>query len=242
MITLFGVLLVVAGVQDLEPAALKGLIGSPWGEPLPQASIRVLQAESNLLVARATSDKTGAFEVHGLRPGSYTLTAWLGGFRLRVWSDVVVREDETKDLGELQLDGSGCDSPGTICETFSSVPVIPGLIRSGELTLGLHCGADLVAGMSRCPANTKADLTVTTEGGRIYLQPLNGARMYAPGYPFDRCKDGIRSDARVRIDGFGHGLDVCVRTRDHRVSHVYVLGEVGADSTEVRIWLTTTKR
>jgi hypothetical protein len=241
MISLFGALLIAAGVQDLEAAALKGLIGTS-NEPLPGASIRVLQAESNLLVARANSDKTGAFEVGGLKPGSYTLTAWLGGFRLRIWTDVVVREGETNDLGKLKLDGPWCDSPGMICDTFTSEPAIPGFIRGGELTLGLHCGADLVAGMSRCPANTKADLTVTTEGGRIYLQPINGAGMYAPGYPYDGCKNDSRSDARVRIDGFGRGLDVCVRTRDHRVSHVYVLGEVGADSTEVRIWLTTTKR
>ena len=86
-----------------------------------------------------------------------------------------------------------------------------------------------------------SNASIRVLGSSLYLVPLNKGVMYEPGYPFDGCMDQARSDARVRIDGLSM-LDVCVRTHGGHASHVYVLGNPEADSTEVRIWATTTKK
>ncbi|HVO97246.1 MAG TPA: carboxypeptidase-like regulatory domain-containing protein [Bryobacteraceae bacterium] len=215
-------------------ASLKGVVVDFTGAALPRANIRVLEAESNILVARATAEEKGAFKIDPLKPGAYTVTAWGSGFRLRIQTGVLIREGEAVDLGKLRLDFAGCDAPGVICDTVNNAPVFPGLIRRASLAVPLNCGTDLVKGKSSCPTDSEANFTVKKDGIKVDLLPLNGATLDA------RCSG--QSDAKIRVDGFGPGLDFCVHLRDGLESHVYVVNEVGADSTEVRISLTTTKR
>ena len=100
----------------------------------------------------------------------------------------------------------------------------------------------MVKGAGSCPADSRTDFAATKEGAAIYVEPRNGSAIYMPNSSADGCTSRVRSDVRIRIDGFGPGIDFCVRRRDDRLSHVYVTSEVTADSAEVWLWFTTTKR
>lgn len=218
------VLALAAYIQN-PPAAIRGAVTDSTGAPVRNAAIKLLAADSNLVVARANSDRWGGFELGPVKPGLYTLTGHASGFRLRVWKEIAVREGETRDLGQLQLDGAGCDAPAIICDTFTAEPVFPGLILRGELSIGLNCGADLIKGQSSCPGDEKADFRVAKEGSAIYLAPRDKTRLFVPDSPFPGCKDATGNSGKIRIDGFGPGLDF----------------GVDAQSWQVRIWFTTTR-
>lgn len=233
-------MLALAAYIQTPPAAIRGALADATGASVANATIKLLAADSNVVVARASSDRWGAFDLGALKPGSYTLTAYASGFRLRVWKEVAVRESETRDLGQLQLSIGGCDAPGVICDTFTSAPVFPGLILQGELSVGPNCGADLIRGHSSCPADENAEFEVAKEGAAIYLLPRAETRLFVPDSLFSGCKDATGNSAKIRIDGFGPGLDFCVVISDRRVSHAYLSSEVDAETT-VHIWFTTTK-
>jgi hypothetical protein len=217
-----------------ERTGIRGSVVDVEGSSIERASLKLLGAESNVLIAQATSDRAGAFEVGPLKPGSYTLTARASGFRLRIWKSLMVREGEILDLGKLQLAIAGCDAPGVLCDTLgiSAEPVFPGLIRQSELTVALNCGVDLVAGRTSCPADKKADFRAIKDGAAIYVEPFNGSSLDST------CRK--QSEPRIRVDGFGPGLDFCVLRRDGKTSHVYVETEVTPSSPDFTIWLTTT--
>jgi hypothetical protein len=220
--------------------SIRGTVVDVTGGALRSVSVRVLKSESNLLVSKVNSDEKGFFEVDSLTTGSYTVTAWVSGFRLGRWEGIVIREGEIQDLGKLQLDFGGCDAPGVICDTFTSKPAIPGLVKKAEITLRIGCGADVTRGVSSCPADKWADFMVTKADPEIDVEALNRSAIYSPDTSFDQCKSLVRSDPKIRVDGFGPGQDFCVRRKDS-ISHVFVLSEIDANSTEVRILLTTTK-
>lgn len=228
--------------QPQEQATLRGVVTDVTGGAVSNTSIRVLQSDSHLVAAHAISGKDGSFETGPMMPGLYTITANAPGFRFRIWPGVAVREGEIHDLGKLQIELGRCETPGMMCDTFGIAPLFPGLIRQQELAVGLHCGADLVKGTISCPADAKADFTVANDGAGTYIEPVNGSALYVPNSSVDGCTDRVRSEARVRIDGFGPGFDFCLRRRDDRVSHIYVTSEVSADSADVRFWFMTTKR
>jgi len=218
--------------QSQEQATLRGVVTDVTGGPVHNTSIRVLQSDSHLVAAHAISSKDGSFETGPMMPGLYTITANAPGFRFRIWPGVTVREGQIHDLGKLQIELGRCETPGMMCDTFGIAPLFPGLIRQQELAVGLRCGADLVKGTSSCPTDARADFTVASDGAAMYIEPVNGSALYVPNSSVDDSTDRVRSDARVRIDGFGPGIDFCVRRRDDRLSHVYVTSEVSSNSTE----------
>jgi hypothetical protein len=61
--------------QPQQQATLKGVVTDVTGASVRQAEIRVLQADSHLLIAHATSLENGEFVAGPLPAGSYTLTA-----------------------------------------------------------------------------------------------------------------------------------------------------------------------
>jgi hypothetical protein len=226
-------------LQAPQPA-ISGMVIDITGASVANAEIKVLTSDSHSTIANARSDKAGKFEAGPLQSGSYTVTARAPGFRLRVWNGVAIREGEIRNLGKLQLDIADCDAPGVMCDTFTAEPVFPGLILQSELSMKLNCGADLVKGHSSCPGDDRADFKVVKDGSAVYLLPAEKIILYVPHSPFSGCKNAA-GDAKIRIDGYGPGLDFCVVRHDRRVSHAYLSSEVDANTTEVRIWFTTTR-
>jgi hypothetical protein len=245
MLVLLVLLAGSVAAQTPERTAIKGFVADPLGAFIERAEVRVLDSAAHSIVARAATDRLGTFEVE-IPPGSYVVTVGRPGFRLRILLDIVVRDHETTNLGELRLDLALCDPPGVICDTFSTEPPIPGVIKQAGVDLKLNCSLDTLTAALSCPPNIDADFTLESDGRSLYVKPLRGATIWYKDFPFDGCRNHDHSETQIRIDGLGgglvYGLDFCVLRRDHLVSHVYLNRDVAADSKEAHFFFTTTRR
>ena len=222
---------------------VRGTVVDPGEYPLPGASVRLLRPDSNLLAARGTADQNGTFHAT-VAPGAYTLVARMQGFRARRVTSIEVRDGETTDVGKLVLGSAGCDAPGVMCDNFGLGP--PDRVKaSGHLDLNFACAADLGAGMTYCPEDLKVaarrttDLRITRGESGVYLNAINGATVSTPNPPRTDCRDSSPGKADVRIDGLGPGDDICVRTHDGRLSHLFLVDDVEKDSLVIRLFHVT---
>ena len=239
MISLLHSVLIVFCMQSPESATIRGMLVDVSGGALSGASVRVLESESHIVVAHVISNQAGTFEVGPLKPGTYDMTAWLPAFRLRLLSKLVVKDDAANDLGKLRLDVAGCDAPGVMCDTFTTEPPIPNILRAGILVVALNCGADLIRGKASCTVTSRDDFTVIKDGVGIYLKSTKRAAFRIPSN--SGCTESSATGSHVRLDGLGPGMDLCIARRDGSVSHVFVVNEVETNSTEVKLQYTTTK-
>src|SRR5690242_10546998 len=74
--------------QNKQGGQIKGIVVDVTGGAL-QGLLRVLLPPANTLITRMTADYNGTFQSSTLRPGSYTLIAWMQGFRARRLAVVV---------------------------------------------------------------------------------------------------------------------------------------------------------
>lgn len=200
--------------------------------------MRVLLPSSNTLITRFTTQQNGTFQSDALRPGSYTVIAWVQGFHARRVA-VDVREGETADVGQIRLDLAGYDAPGVICDDFGLGPPDP-VLKSGYVQLKLECGADLRNSSSYCQDSSVAvresagvDVRLTKAESGLYLNAFNGASLSLD------CRGAGRST--IRIDGFGPGDQICVRTHGGFSSHVFFVNDVEPSSQSVTLWHVTRK-
>ena len=91
---------VLAQDQPARGGRVKGILIDPSGVAAGGGLVRVLEPESNRFVTRANARADGEFHTETIQAGSYTLIAWLQGFRAHR-SAVVVRDGETIDLGKI---------------------------------------------------------------------------------------------------------------------------------------------
>lgn len=212
---------------------IKGIVVDQTGAAIP-ALIRVIETDSEAVVERMRADESGKFKTGFLIPGSYTVTAGAPGFRRRDITTIVVRNDQTIDLGNIKLDLAGCDAPRVSCDEFLSSDFVrkraEARVTSGELRLKLgHVE----------PASESNHLLFTKDGAHVYLIAAKGAAMSIPNSSTADCGDAKFSEARIRVDGLGPGVDLCVRRKDGVVSHVFFTEDVERDSEEINLWYVT---
>lgn len=76
----------LAGQESLS--TIRGTVTDPSGSVVPGAEIAVQEVDTNIIVRTLPSDSQGNFEMPGLKPGSYRLTATLAGFKRFVVDDI----------------------------------------------------------------------------------------------------------------------------------------------------------
>jgi hypothetical protein len=222
---------------------IRGAVVDPGEYPLPGAYVKLLRQDSNVLAARGTADHTGTFHTT-VAPGAYTLIAGMQGFRARRFANIEVRDGKTTDVGKLFLGFAGCDAPGVLCDNFGLGS--PDRVKaSGYLYLNFACAADLGAGKTYCPEDSRAaarrttHLRITKDENGVYLNPINGATVSTPNPPRADCRDSSPGKAGVRIDGLGPGDDICIRTHDGGLSHLFLVDDVEKDSLVIRFFHVT---
>ncbi len=235
---MLGVLALLAG----QGGQIRGVVIDASGGPLHGGVMKVPASGSYTVLGRASADKKGAFLFPALPDGTYTVRLSRSGFQPRVIERVTVREGGTADLGPVQLAFAGCDAPGVTCDTFDGTPVHNR--RTGHLELGLSCAADLDKGATRCglDAHRDADFRLETDQTGAYLSPAPGAAIAAPDSAGTDCSDARFGAAKVRIDSFGVGDQICVRTNRGRTARVFLENEVVPDSSTIRFWFSVPER
>jgi hypothetical protein len=212
-------------------AVIQGKVVDPGSASIHNAGVRVLPDMENGFSYSADSRHDGTFSVNNVSPGTYTVAIAAPGFREKIIRGVVVRASAPLDFGPIKLEIAGCDAPGVICHFIGKFPAKP--VSRGELSVGVGCGLDLDKGKMDCTATRASDFRVLSAGdNRIFVEPRNGAALVD-------CGDASRSE-RVRIDGFGRGSVLCVRTSEGRNSQVFFLREVRSD-TDITIQYVTRK-
>jgi hypothetical protein len=79
---------------------LRGKITDPSGAVVPQATVTATGADGKTATVQSNHD--GVYEIRGLAPGSYTVTAVAKGFALDTEADVQINPGQTQDF-DIQL-------------------------------------------------------------------------------------------------------------------------------------------
>ena len=233
--------LCAAGCQQV-----RGAVVDATGAAIGGASVRQLKSDSEE-AAHTTADDSGNFQIGTTGSGDYVLKAWQRGFRsLRV--PVVHSETETIELGSIRLDIASCDAPGVICDWFGEAPPPDPVVSRNELRVQMDCMLAFTLGKAFCPGETKgprqthADVRLSQDESGAYLSAMNGASLAAPNLPRGDCRDAYPKETKIRIDGLGHGDDICLYTHDHHWSHVFLTDDVSRGSRQIAVWQITRKR
>jgi hypothetical protein len=112
--------LVVMGTMTIAPAAaaqttlgtVRGTVRDPQQNVVPGAAVVVTDEATNVS-REAQSDQHGLFEIPNLRPGTYTVTATLSGFKKAVRTGVVLRAASVM-LADLNLEVGGLEDVVTV--------------------------------------------------------------------------------------------------------------------------------
>lgn len=227
---------------------VKGHAVDSSGAAIP-AVIRVIRPDNHALVVRLQAQDNGAFETSSLPPGVYSLTVFAPGFRRREFRHIAVRSGQLVDLGQIRLDLSGCDTPGTNCDYFGEVPKeVKRIIVSISVTLKLSCAVDLdgkAEPVCQVTADAvdprQADLRLARENGSIYLVAVNGATLCNPEAATTDCSGVTFGSQRIEVAGMGPGVDFCVKTKHGSVSHVFFTGDIENETSRVPLWYVTRK-
>jgi hypothetical protein len=212
-----------------------------------RAIIRVLQQPTGSAILRFDATDSGAFQTGQLPAGVYTLIFFSPGFRRRELRNVVIEAGRTTALGEIRLNLSGCDAPGTNCDYFGAVPdSVKRISAEAHVVLTLRCAIDLDRkrgpvcpsreGITRMP---NADIRLARENATLYLIAENGAAISTAEPPTADCSPATYGNNRLAVAGFGPGVDFFVRTNRGSVSHVFFTDDVENESTAVSLWYVT---
>ena len=194
-----------------------------------RAMIRMLQQPTGPAILRFNTTDTGAFQTDPLPAGVYSLIFISPGFRRRELRSVVIEAGRTTALGEIRLDLSGCDTPGTNCDYFGAVPnSVKRIIAEANVVLALRCAVDLDRqGEPICPSRDRvkrtpnADIRLVRENAILYLVPENSAAISTAEPPTSDCSLVTYRNHRLAVAGLGVGVDFCVRTNRGSISHVF---------------------
>ena len=100
------VIMAWAGAIGASAAILTGSVADSTGEPLPEASIRLLSARDSSYVTGMAADDSGRFMFSGVKKGGYILQASYIGYGSVYRNLRVTSAADTVKVGRMQLSES----------------------------------------------------------------------------------------------------------------------------------------
>jgi hypothetical protein len=86
-----------SGATTTGPATIRGKVADPTGALIPGVSITVSNSKGQT-VATGTADAAGSYELHGVGPGTYAVTATFQGFAPFVTQGIVLGAGQVKRI------------------------------------------------------------------------------------------------------------------------------------------------
>lgn len=226
-----------------DTAKVSGRVVDDTGAPLPGSFIRLIPKDTSMTAYKIKAGQENALFGGEVAPGIYSVAAWTEGFRERLVKDIAILPGKTTDLGTISLDMGGCDAPGVSC---TGDPVMGRVHSSNFVTLRQSCGYDFDASKLTCPEPGKkmgkgprhdVDVWFVNQSNGVFLMPGDGASISSL-QPGGGCTDAKYGAEPVRVDGLGPGNDVCIRTSDKHVSHIFINEDVTPQSL-LKLWHVT---
>ena len=173
-------LLVLAGTrlfaqQPSGSGSLRGTVTDPSGAVVTNATVAVVTPDGKTV--SAVTGKTGVYEIKGLVPGKYTVTANAQGFSIFVQDDVSVEADKINQFN-ISLEISVQEQKIDVQEQTTQVDVNPAS-NAGAIVLS---GKDLEA-LSDDPDELQSDLEALAgpsagpNGGQLYIDGFTAGQL-----------------------------------------------------------------
>jgi Carboxypeptidase regulatory-like domain len=175
-LTLFLVLSFTLGLWAQAPSgALRGQVADQTGAVVPNAEVTVTSASGQTVTALTT--RQGQYEIKGLAPGTYTVTAAARGFATFAQTDVAIAAGQAQKL-DIALEIEVLKEQVQVQDEVTNVDVSS---SNNASTLVLK-GKDLDA-LSDDPDELEADLQALAgpaagpNGGQIYIDGFSGGQL-----------------------------------------------------------------
>jgi len=155
-------------------SSLQGLVFDPAGAVVPNAVVKLTNADTGVVRATAT-DNTGLFRLLDLEPGTYSLLITSSGFKNYQQTKIVLAANETHDLGHLGLEIG--NSTETVTVTAESVAIQLASSEKATLVDGIQLsnetlkGRDIFGYLKLLPGVVDISYNGTNAGNRDVTSP-----------------------------------------------------------------------
>lgn len=174
------------GPERPEPAVITGVVKTTDGKPIAA----VVQANGDQTeVARAGAD--GTFEITGLRPGAYTVSAAARGYRPAVSAEVTLAPG-ARERVELVLEAGGNPITGRVLDI------------SGGPIAGAFARLTPIAGILS-PVTRRSFAAITGDDGSFELSAADGVYVLEASHP-----DYVSGSERVEVRGGSRQVEIAL--------------------------------
>ncbi|MFQ5723337.1 MAG: carboxypeptidase regulatory-like domain-containing protein [Terriglobia bacterium] len=214
--------------QVAVTGSVTGTVGDATGALIPGATVRLTNQETGMAREQET-DAQGTFVFDRVRPGLYTVTIFMQGFRTAEVTDLVVRVGKSLSVGRLTLEVGAAVQTVTITETAAPLMETESAQITGNYasetvtetmlgTFGIDVLAFLTPGVQ--PGfgniNTNAGFGSTSFNGATNAGnsiSANGLRSRFTGFSIDG-----QDNNDVTIGGPGYFVDMFDTVEEYQIS------------------------
>jgi len=168
------------------PGAVTGRVVDTSGNPIPNASVFFSSGTPAKIVATATTDATGTYNIAAMTAGTYNVTATAAGFGTSAPISVVVVGATTTTVPDITLGAAANGTLGGLVTSTSTGAPLAGV----TLTITNTGTAQVV---SPSPTTTGTS-TAASDGGQINYGPVTLAQ---GTYTVTATKNGVSTDTQT---------------------------------------------
>ena len=125
----FGTLVCAPILAQETLSTLRGTATDPSGALVPGVAITAQETATNADTRKVTTDSQGNYEIPGLKPGTYRLTAAMAGFKAFAANDILLSSSQIRRI-DVRLEVGAAESEVTVTAAASVIETEQGKIAS----------------------------------------------------------------------------------------------------------------
>ena len=216
------VIMAWAGAIGASAAILTGSVADSTGEPLPEASIRLLSARDSSYVTGMAADDSGRFMFSGVKKGGYILQASYIGYGSVYRNLRVTSAADTVKVGRMQLSESSVVlREATAIGVATPIKVMDDTIQYSASTYKTPPNAVVEDLLKRLPGvEVGTDGGITAQGQKVTKILVDGKEFFSddpavasknlPVNMVENAQVITRKSDRARLTGVDDGVDETV--------------------------------
>ena len=228
--------LFMAAVSAIAQTDFRGTVTRYFGQPVANATVRVLDGGTRETLAKVSTDQSGRFEVRGLPPGHYEVAVAAPGFTSRLMSTGQLFAKEAT-VRTIELEGD-CDAPDEDCDPSGILAISDPhpVVLTRDVTLGLNEAIDLDSGLIVSPNSPSAGLQLVSQRGGVRLLPLHDVKI--DSVQRGTWDAGIPGPPSFRVDGLNSATEISACRKSH-CSKIFFTSDVPVAPQSIQVHLVT---